>query len=72
MKVEQLVDGLGAVYMGILAVLFVTYLTGCGSATGWQFQIGVAPIKAVDNRQQLTQEREYKAQGAIQQAKAGY
>ena len=63
MKVEQLVDGLGAVYMGILAVLFVTYLTGCSV----HFEVGYHGQTGRDDRIQ-TQLAPSKNQGS----KAGY
>ncbi len=33
-------------------------LSGCAGSTGWRFEIGVSPVKQLDNRAGLTQETE--------------
>jgi len=38
--------------IGIVALM----LSGCASSTGWRFEIGVSPVKQLDNRAGLTQE----------------
>jgi hypothetical protein len=40
---------------GLLAAIL---LTGCAGSTGWRFEIGVSPVKQLDNRAGLTQEKE--------------
>lgn len=39
---------------GLLAALL---FTGCAGSTGWRFEIGVSPVKQLDNRAGLTQEK---------------
>jgi hypothetical protein len=40
---------------GLLAALI---LSSCAGSTGWRFEIGVSPVKQLDNRAGLTQEKE--------------
>ena len=42
----------------LMAILAVHILTGCAGSTGWRFEIGVSPVKQLDNRAGLTQEVE--------------
>jgi hypothetical protein len=46
------------ILQALLAVLAVHALTGCAGSTGWRFEIGVSPVKQLDNRAGLTQEKE--------------
>ena len=41
-----------------MAILAIHILTGCAGSTGWRFEIGVSPVKQLDNRAGLTQETE--------------
>lgn len=50
-----------AFIMSLLAGLLVLGLTGCMSDSGWRVNFGVAPVKAIDDRAQLTQETKKKA-----------
>lgn len=49
--------------MGLLLRLALVWalggliLTGCSSKTGWRVSFGVAPVKQLDDRQGLTQEK---------------
>lgn len=40
---------------GLLAAII---LSSCAGSTGWRFEIGVSPVKQLDNRAGLTQETE--------------
>jgi hypothetical protein len=40
---------------GLLAAII---LSSCAGSTGWRFEIGVSPVKQLDNRAGLTQEAE--------------
>jgi len=44
----------GALVLFIVVIL----LSSCGSATGWRFEIGVSPVKQLDNRAGLSQDKE--------------
>jgi hypothetical protein len=50
-----LLTQLASVALG-LYILVTT--TGCAGSTGWRFEIGVSPVKQLDNRAGLTQETE--------------
>lgn len=49
----------------VIFLVLIATLSACSSMTGWEFSIGVTPIKSVDNRKSLAQEREYRSQGAV-------
>jgi len=42
----------------ILGSLAAIILSSCAGSTGWRFEIGVSPVKQLDNRAGLTQETE--------------
>jgi hypothetical protein len=44
-------------------ILVVLFVTGCATSTGWRFEIGVSPVKSLDNRVGLAQ---LNHQGAIE------
>ena len=41
-----------------MVLLAAHVLMGCAGSTGWRFEIGVSPVKQLDNRAGLTQEKE--------------
>ncbi len=42
----------------VMFCLAAYLLSGCAGSTGWRFEIGVSPVKQLDNRAGLTQEVE--------------
>lgn len=49
---ETLLSANIAVWTLVLIVGMLT-MTGCGSSTGWQFQVGVYPLNSIDHTQKL-------------------
>jgi len=45
-----------AILLGITAALGVSILSGCAGSTGWRFEIGVSPVKELNNQAGLKQE----------------
>ena len=43
---------LAFVYIVVVVVCF----SGCAGSTGWRFEIGVSPVKSLNNQAGLTQE----------------
>ena len=39
--------------LGTILVIVAMLASGCSSNTGWQFQVGISPIKQVRNQQVL-------------------
>lgn len=37
----------------VVSLIIGIWLAGCGGTTGWQFQVGVNPITAVSDHQEL-------------------
>jgi hypothetical protein len=68
MNISKLIDGIGALYLGILLTLFTTFLMGCSFQVGidWHGETGV------DKRVQtvLAKEDKPRAQSAVN--KGGY
>mgnify|MGYP000993686107 CR=1 FL=1 len=40
----------------IAACLAISILSGCAGSTGWRFEIGVSPVKELNNQAGLKQE----------------
>lgn len=40
----------------IAVIAVIAMLSGCANSTGWRFEIGISPVKQLDNRAGLTQE----------------
>lgn len=57
MKKVSIAEKMDVVAMVLLLGILVCMVSGCttqkGMATGWNFQIGVVPVTAVDNTQTL-------------------
>lgn len=41
-----------------ILLIALVVLSSCAGSTGWRFEIGVSPVKQLDNRAGLTQEAE--------------
>ena len=39
-----------------MLIVLLMLLTGCAGSTGWRFEIGVSPVKSLNNQAGLTQE----------------
>lgn len=39
----------------IAALCLVALISGCSSSTGWRFEVGVSPVKQLDNHAGLQQ-----------------
>lgn len=50
--------GVSGFYAWFVYVLLVMATSGCASSTGWRFEIGISPVKQLDNRAGLSQEKE--------------
>ena len=51
---------LGMLFLG--AILFgLLFLQGCGSSAGWRFEIGVAPVTAINNTASLGEAEQEKS-----------
>lgn len=55
MNTEKLM-GIVMSLLGAVTVILLLGLTACSGTTGWRVSFGVAPVKQIDDRQQLTQE----------------
>lgn len=54
---EQECANFSAIIMVLVAIVIMITATGCASSTGWRFEIGVSPVKSLDNRAGLVQEK---------------
>lgn len=55
MNTEKLM-GIVMSLFGAICVILLLGLSACSGTTGWRVSFGVAPVKQIDDRQQLTQE----------------
>jgi len=44
---------IGLLFATLMWVVLYVYLTGCGSSAGWRVSFGVAPVTAIEDKQQL-------------------
>jgi len=44
--------------LGLTAALAISILSGCGGSTGWRFEVGVSPVKELNNQAGIKQEIE--------------
>lgn len=51
---------LGMFWIGVF-LIFLLFLQGCGSSAGWRFEIGVAPVTAINNTASLGEAEQEKS-----------
>ena len=52
---DKILDKMAVITLG---AIIIVWLSGCAGSTGWRFEIGISPVKQLNNQAGLEQQKD--------------